>query len=99
MVTLGRLADNLGSDLRAALSGKDIPENIKARLLAMHEENVTAREQLKTVQEKLSKARNVCPIRYWLSEKSNRAITVYQRTRCFIQKGTSYAGRFEACGF
>lgn len=50
----------LGSDLRASLSSKDVPEDIKARLLAMHEENVSTKEQLKTAQEKLVKARAVC---------------------------------------
>jgi len=48
------------SDLRASLSGKGVPEDIQARLLAMHEENVAAKEQLKTAQEKLVKARAVC---------------------------------------
>lgn len=48
-----------GSDLRASLSGKDVPEDIKARLLAMHEENDNVKEQLKTAQEKLVKARAV----------------------------------------
>lgn len=47
------------SDLRASLSGKDIPEDIKARLLRMHEDNVQLQEQLKTAQEKLVKARTV----------------------------------------
>lgn len=41
------------------MSGKDVPEDIKARLLAMHEENVAAKEQLKTAQDKLVKARAV----------------------------------------
>ncbi|KAJ3482501.1 hypothetical protein NLI96_g6943 [Meripilus lineatus] len=45
-------------DLRASLSGKDIPEDIKARLLRMHEDNVQLQEQLKTTQEKLVKARS-----------------------------------------
>jgi hypothetical protein len=54
------LTDDLGRELRASLSGKDVPEDIKARLLAMHEENVNAKEQLKTAQEKLVKARAVC---------------------------------------
>ncbi|KAI0698470.1 hypothetical protein BC835DRAFT_654069 [Cytidiella melzeri] len=44
-------------DLRASLSGKDIPEDIKARLLKMHEDNVHLQEQFKTAQEKLIKAR------------------------------------------
>ncbi|KZT20261.1 HOOK-domain-containing protein [Neolentinus lepideus HHB14362 ss-1] len=46
-------------DLRATLSGKDLPEDIKSRLLALHEENITLKEQLKTSQEKLVKAKQV----------------------------------------
>lgn len=48
-------------DLRKSLSGKDVPEDIKSRLLAMHEENVNVKEQLKTCQEKLLKAKAVRP--------------------------------------
>ncbi|KAI0721491.1 HOOK-domain-containing protein [Cerioporus squamosus] len=44
-------------DLRASLSGKDVPEDIKQRMLALHEENVSLREQYKTAQEKLVKAK------------------------------------------
>jgi len=44
-------------DLRASISGKDVPEDIKARLLSLHEENVNLREQYKTAQEKLVKAK------------------------------------------
>lgn len=52
------------SNLRASLSGKDIPEDIKERLLKMHEENITLQEQCKTAQEKLVKARAVRPYFY-----------------------------------
>ncbi|KAJ3728885.1 hypothetical protein C8R42DRAFT_279612 [Lentinula raphanica] len=44
-------------DLRASLSGKDLPEDIKQRLLALHEDNVLLKESLKTSNEKLSKAK------------------------------------------
>ncbi|KII88905.1 hypothetical protein PLICRDRAFT_175157 [Plicaturopsis crispa FD-325 SS-3] len=44
-------------DLRASISGKDLPEDIKQRLLALHEDNVNLKEQYKTAQEKLVKAR------------------------------------------
>ncbi len=54
-----RLRAVLFRDLRASLSGKDIPEDIKARLLRMHEDNIQLQEQLKTSQEKLVKARAV----------------------------------------
>lgn len=47
------------SDLRATLNGKELPEDIKARLLKMHEDNVVLKEQLSTTQAKLSKAKNV----------------------------------------
>ena len=53
------LSHSFYSDLRASLSGKDIPEDIKARLLKMHEDNVQLQEQLKTASEKLVKARQV----------------------------------------
>jgi len=43
--------------MRASLSGKDMPEDIKARLLTMHEDNVVVKEALKTAQDKLAKAR------------------------------------------
>ncbi len=45
------------SDLRATLAGKDLPEDVKQRLLAMHEENITLKESYKTAQEKLAKAK------------------------------------------
>ncbi|RDB21492.1 Protein Hook 3 [Hypsizygus marmoreus] len=45
-------------DLRASISGKDVPEDIKSRLLALHEENVNLKEAHKTAQEKLTKAKN-----------------------------------------
>ncbi|KAI0807300.1 HOOK-domain-containing protein [Fomes fomentarius] len=44
-------------DLRASLSGKDVPEDIKQRMLSLHEENVALKEQYKTAQEKLVKAK------------------------------------------
>ncbi|TFK42805.1 HOOK protein-domain-containing protein [Crucibulum laeve] len=44
-------------DLRASISGKDLPEDIKSRLLALHEENVTLKESYKTATEKLTKAK------------------------------------------
>ncbi|KAI0637261.1 HOOK-domain-containing protein [Trametes polyzona] len=44
-------------DLRASMSGKDLPEDIKQRMLALHEENISLREQYKTAQEKLVKAK------------------------------------------
>ncbi|KAJ7929345.1 HOOK protein-domain-containing protein [Mycena leptocephala] len=44
-------------DLRASISGKDLPEDIKSRLLALHEENVNLKESYKTAQAQLGKAR------------------------------------------
>lgn len=46
-------------DLRASISGKDLPEDIKARLLALHEENLVLKENNKTANDKLVKARQV----------------------------------------
>ena len=47
------------SELRLSMSGKGVPEDVKTRVLGMHEDNVQLREQLKTVQDKLTKARTV----------------------------------------
>ncbi|KAG9018196.1 hypothetical protein FRB90_011894 [Tulasnella sp. 427] len=44
-------------DLRAVIQGKDLPEEAKARFLALHEENVQLKEQMKTLQDKLLKAK------------------------------------------
>lgn len=44
-------------DLRAAMSGKDIPEDLRLKMLALHEENISLRGSNKTTQEKLAKAR------------------------------------------
>jgi protein HOOK3 len=46
-------------DLRATISGKDLPEDVKARLLALHEDNLVLKENVKTTNEKLAKARQV----------------------------------------
>jgi protein HOOK3 len=52
------------SDLRATFSGKNVPEDVKSRLLAVHEDNVSLKEQLKAAQEKLVKARAVRVLRF-----------------------------------
>ena len=68
------------SDLKASINGKDIPEEVKGRLLGLHEENVQVKEQLKTTQEKLSKARAVsCDVldEHFLFS----TVVVYQRPR------------------
>ncbi|KAH7889849.1 HOOK-domain-containing protein [Phlebopus sp. FC_14] len=44
-------------DLRASMTGRDVPEDIKARLLVLHEENLNVKEQLKASQDKLTKAK------------------------------------------
>ncbi|KAN0124012.1 HOOK domain containing protein [Russula decolorans] len=44
-------------ELRSSMSGKGVPEDVKTRVLGLHEDNVQLREQLKTVQDKLTKAR------------------------------------------
>lgn len=47
------------SDLRMILAGKDIPEDVKAKLMGINEENAGLKEQLKSANEKLAKARQV----------------------------------------
>jgi len=41
------------------MAGKDLPEDIKQKFLALHEENVTLKESYKTAQDKLNKAKQV----------------------------------------
>lgn len=53
------VAEYIFSDLRSTLNGKELPEDVKARLLSMHEENIVLKEQLSTTQSKLMKAKNV----------------------------------------
>lgn len=47
------------SDLRATLAGKDVPEDIKQKMLGMHEDTVVLKESLKTTTDKLNKAKQV----------------------------------------
>ena len=46
-------------DLRTSLSGKDLHEDTKARLLSLYEENLSLKEQNKIASDKLTKARQV----------------------------------------
>ena len=47
-------------DLRMVLAGKDIPEDVKAKMMQLHDDNESSKDQLKTANEKLAKARQVC---------------------------------------
>ena len=51
------LTGRLCSDLRASLSGKVVPEDVRQKMLGLHEENISLKEQYKTSQEKLTKAK------------------------------------------
>ena len=76
-------------ELRASLSGKDIPEDVRNRMLKMHEEHVLLQEQYKTVQEKLNKARQVTPLlscrktllTFFLSSSSNNKTSCSRKSR------------------
>jgi hypothetical protein len=75
------------SDLRAAMAGKDLPEDIKQKFLALHEENVTLKESYKTAQDKLNKAKQViylnmsrnAHVAYLTLVSSSKARTNYSR--------------------
>ena len=54
------------SDLRATIAGKDLPEDIKQRLLSMHEENLNLKESHRTLLDKLTKAKQVIILRIYL---------------------------------
>ena len=46
-------------DLRMVLAGKDIPEDVKSKMMALHEDAENFKEQLRVANEKLVKARQV----------------------------------------
>ena len=48
--------------MRAVISGKDLPEDVKQQMIALHEENANLKDSYKTAQDKLLKARAVCDI-------------------------------------
>lgn len=53
------------SDLRATIAGKDLPEDIKQRLLSMHEENLNLKESHRTLLDKLTKAKQVIFLEFY----------------------------------
>ena len=53
------VSDKTCSELRASIAGKDLPEDIKQRLLSMHEENLNLKESHRTLLDKLTKAKQV----------------------------------------
>lgn len=61
------------SDFRSSISGKDLPEDIKNRLLNLHEENVILKEQVRTVNEKFGKAKTVSSLLKHPNEMINEA--------------------------
>ena len=70
------------------MSGQGVPEKVKSRVLGLHEDNVQLREQLKTVQDKLNKARAVRPSFSFYyaffsvcSSSSNRRISSLRRSK------------------
>ena len=53
-------SDDWFSDLRRVIAGKDLPEDVKTQLVALHEEVGMLKEQYKESQDKLNKAKAVC---------------------------------------
>jgi protein HOOK3 len=60
------------------MSGQGVPENVKSRVLGLHEDNVQLREQLKTVQDKLNKARAVRLFSRLFMDPSSHDAVVHQ---------------------
>jgi hypothetical protein len=55
------------SDLRTSLNANNLPEDVKSRLLDLHGQNVSLKEQVKGANEKLLKAKAVCFVHLLLS--------------------------------
>jgi hypothetical protein len=62
------------------MSGKGVPEDVKSRVLGLHEDNVQLREQLKTVQDKLTKARTVRDFFFYMTFSFFHRSLVHQIT-------------------
>jgi hypothetical protein len=75
------------SDLRASLNGRDVPEDVKGRLLNLHEENVTLKEQVKAGHEKLLKAKAVRVVPLVNCFADHLFGPVHQITRQVVQRG------------
>ncbi|KAJ7702433.1 HOOK protein-domain-containing protein [Mycena rosella] len=82
-------------DLRASLSGKDLPEDIKTRLLALHEENVNLKESNKTAQAQLAKARSFIKSqdKLFKEQHATQALTVAPGT--FEEAETSFRSQIK----
>ena len=81
------------SDLKRVIAGKDLPEDVKSQLVALHEEVGMLKEQYKESQDKLSKAKAVCANLSRASFLSLTAFPVHQISRQVVQRGTREEGR------
>lgn len=92
----------LHRQLRSALAGRDVPEDIKAQIMKFHEDNMNAREQLKVMTDKFNKAKAV---RIGSHTSSSWSVLTYpfvaqivhQGPRQAIQGGTCEEARFCKC--
>ncbi|KAJ7632297.1 HOOK protein-domain-containing protein [Roridomyces roridus] len=82
-------------DLRATLSGKDLPEDIKSRLLALHEDNVNLKEANKTAQAQLTKARAFIKSQDKLFKEQHAAQALTVPSGTFEEAETSFRSQIK----
>ncbi|KAJ7445821.1 HOOK protein-domain-containing protein [Mycena galericulata] len=82
-------------DLRASLSGKDLPEDIKSRLLALHEDNVNLKESNKTAQAQLAKARSFIKSQDKLFKEQHAAQALTIAPGTFEEAETSFRSQIK----
>jgi protein HOOK3 len=80
------------SDLRRVIAGKDLPEDVKSQLVALHEEVGMLKEQYKESQDKLNKAKAVCTNSSRSLFPSLIVSLVHQISRQAVQRGTREKG-------
>lgn len=80
------------SDLKRVIAGKDLPEDIKSQLVALHEEVGMLKEQYKESQDKLSKAKAVRGNSVRGLFPSLTLFLVHQITGQTVQRGTREKG-------
>ena len=86
-------SDTRFSDLKRVIAGKDLPEDVKSQLIALHEEVGMLKEQYKESQDKLSKAKAVCTTLPKDLFPPLIVFLVHQISRQAVQRGTCEKGR------
>ncbi|KAF9557699.1 HOOK-domain-containing protein [Agrocybe pediades] len=82
-------------DLRASLAGKDVPEDVKQKLLSLHEENISLKESYKTATDKLNKAKQFIKSQDKLFKEQHAANTATVSQGTFEEAEASFRSQIK----